>query len=132
MSLYLIIYGFVCLVFILGLLIYHTNLVITNTTTKEMLKLLWDNPFGNGFNRNFEYNFYNSLFPEIKKYSILDILRSGKKNDYEHKEFEKMKFLQHEFNYKNNNNFDNNNNINAKKRLNIDINKDIDEEAENK
>ena len=132
MSLYLIIYGVVCLAFILGLLIYHTNLVITNSTTKEMLKLLWDNPFGNGFNRNFEYNFYNSLFPEIKKYSILDILRSGKKNDYEHKEFERMKFLQHEFNYKNNNNFDNNNNINEKKRFNIDINKDIDEEAENK
>ena len=126
MSLYLIIYGIVCLAFVLGLLLYHTNLVITNTTTKEMLKFVWDNPFGNGFNRNLEYNMHNTLFPEIKKYSILDILRSGKSNDFNYKEFERMKFLQQEFNYKNDNN-----QINDNKRFNnIDINKDIDEEPE--
>ena len=126
MSLYLIIYGIVCLAFVLGLLLYHTNLVITNTTTKEMLKFVWNNPFGNGFNRNLEYNMYNTLFPEIKKYSILDILRSGKSNDFNYKEFERMKFLQQEFNYKNDNN-----QINDNKRFNnIDINKDIDEEPE--
>ena len=69
---------------------------------------------------------YNTLFPEIKKYSILDILRSGKSNDFNYKEFERMKFLQQEFNYKNDNN-----QINDNKRFNnIDINKDIDEEPE--
>ena len=142
MSLYLIIYGIVCLAFVLGLLFYHTKLVITNTTTKEMLKHLWKNPFGNSFNRNTEYNVSNTLRPEIKKYSILDILRSGKDNDFGFKEFEKMKFLQKEFNYQNapnnnmnNNNYDNiNNNDNKwwknntnRKVINIDPNNDINE-----
>ena len=60
-SLYLIIYGIVCMAFTLSLLFYHTTLVITNTTTKEMLKHIWNNPFGNSFNRNFDYNFFNSM-----------------------------------------------------------------------
>ena len=93
MSLYLIIYGIVCLAFVMGLLLYHTKLVCTNTTTKEMLKKLWDNPFGNGYNRNWEYNVQNTLFPEVKKYSILDILRCGKENDFEYKEFERQQML---------------------------------------
>ena len=118
-SLYLIIYGAVCLAFVLGLLFYHTNLVLTNATTKEMLKNLWDNPFGNGFNRSKRYNIDNTLLPEIKKYSILDILRCGKSNDFNYKEFEKLKFLQQEFNYKNrnNNNYFNNNNNNNNNNL---------------
>ena len=141
-SLYLIIYGAVCLAFVLGLLFYHTNLVLTNATTKEMLKNLWDNPFGNGFNRSKRYNIDNTLLPEIKKYSILDILRCGKSNDFNYKEFEKLKFLQQEFNYKNRNNnnvFNNNNNNNNnnfhrhninRKVINIDPNNDINEVPE--
>ena len=111
MSMFLIIYGIVCLAFVLGLLFYHTKLVCTNTTTKEMLKKLWNNPFGNGYNRNMEYNVINTLDPEIKKYSILDILRNGKENDFEYKEFEKQKLFQQEFNYHNLNpdNLDNHN-----------------------
>ena len=111
MSMFLIIYGIVCLAFVLGLLFYHTKLVCTNTTTKEMLKKLWNNPFGNGYNRNMEYNVINTLDPEIKKYSILDILRNGKENDFEYKEFEKQKLFQQEFNYHNLNpdNLDNQN-----------------------
>ena len=104
MSLYLIIYGIVCLAFVMGLLLYHTKIVCTNTTTKEMLKKLWDNPFGNGYNRNWEYNVQNTLFPEVKKYSILDILRCGKENDFEYKEFERQQMFQQEMN--NNNNID--------------------------
>jgi len=87
MSLYLIIYGIVCLSFTLALAYYHTLLIFTNTTTKEVLKFLWKNPFGNPFNRKWDYNMYNTLSPEIKKYSILDILRSGKRNKYITKEF---------------------------------------------
>ena len=154
MSLFLIIYGIVCLAFVLGLLFYHTKLVCTNTTTKEMLKRIWKNPFGNGYNRNMEYNVINTLNPEIKKYSILDILRNGKENDFEYKEFERQKLFQQEFNYHNlnpdnldnhnlndlsnnywkarngnekNNNMNNNNNINNNRRrkvFNIDPNKD--------
>ena len=81
MSLYLIVYGIVCLAFTLALVLYHTKLIFTNTTTKEVLKLLWENPFGNPFNRKWDYNMHNSLSPEIKKYSILDILRSGMRNN---------------------------------------------------
>ena len=81
MSLYLIVYGIVCLAFTLALALYHTKLIFTNTTTKEVLKLLWENPFGNPFNRKWDYNMHNSLSPEIKKYSILDILRSGIRNN---------------------------------------------------
>ena len=116
--LYLIIYGVVCLAFVLGLLLYHTKLVRTNSTTKEMLKYLWKNPFGNGFNRNLSYNILNSLNPEIKKYSLLDILRNGKNNDFEHKEFEKMQFLQQQLNYQNNNNMNNTNNTNNPNNIN--------------
>jgi palmitoyltransferase ZDHHC9/14/18 len=81
MSLYLIIYAIVCLAFTLALALYHTKMIFTNTTTKEVLKFLWKNPFGNPYNRKWDYNMYNSLSPEIKKYSILDILRSGKRNN---------------------------------------------------
>jgi hypothetical protein len=150
MSFYLIIYGIVCLAFVLGLLFYHTKIVCTNITTKEMLKKLWDNPFGNGFNRNWEYNTQSMLLPEIKKYSILDILRCGKENDFDYKEFERQQLFQQEMNNNNNNenyNFNeisknyieaknaenknfsniNNNNNNFKKRrrvINIDPNND--------
>jgi palmitoyltransferase ZDHHC9/14/18 len=115
-SLYLIIYGIICLAFTLGLLFYHTKLVCTNTTTKEMLKFVWNNPFGNSFNRYFDYNMTNTLFPEIKKYSILDILRSGKKtNNFDLKELERQRILQEQFSHKNfrnnNNNYNNHNNV---------------------
>ena len=143
-SLYLIIYGILCMAFTLGLLFYHTALVINNTTTKEMLKFVWNNPFGNSFNRDFNYNLYNSLLPEIKKYSILDILRNGKR---ERREIDIQNFYPQQnydnnidnFNYNNNNNnFNNNynnNNLNTsmvpslmnkdKKIINIDPNMDI-------
>ena len=108
MSLYLIIYGIICLAFTLGLLFYHTRLVFTNTTTKEKLKFIWNNPFGNSFNRNFDYNMLNTLLPDIKKYSLLDILRSGKKtNNFNLKEQERQRILQQQFSH---NNFINNNN----------------------
>ena len=141
-SLYLIIYGILCMAFTLGLLFYHTSLVFNNTTTKEMLKFVWKNPFGNSYNRDFNYNINNSLLPEIKKYSILDILRNGKK---EKREIEKQNFYFQQ-NYDNNisnyntNNNDynqnyNNNNMNTsmvpsliskeKTIINIDPNTDI-------
>ena len=103
-SLYLIIYGAICLAFTLGLIFYHTKLVFTNTTTKEMLKDTWDNPFGNSFNRDVDYNFDNTILPLTKKYSILDILRNGNNNDSLYKEMERKKFLQAEFNYQNQHN----------------------------
>ena len=106
MSLYLIIYGIICLAFTLSLLFYHVILVSSNTTTKELLKKVWNNAFGNPFNRNFEYNLYSAMLPEIKKYSILDILRNGKKINNSER-FERERFLQYK--YQNRNGFNNNN-----------------------
>ena len=54
---------------------YHIKLIFDNITTKEDLKNCWDNPQGNPFQRGKKLNSKNSLFPEIKKYSILSILR---------------------------------------------------------
>jgi palmitoyltransferase ZDHHC9/14/18 len=143
-SLYLIIYCIVCMAFTLGLLVYHTSLVINNTTTKEMLKFIWNNPFGNYFNRNIDYNMRNTLCPLIKKYSILDILRNGKNTSFEKYEIDRQKLLQQQFMNRtinsnrtlNNTNFDNNNDnyinnnnnkfmdlpLNNKKVINVDPN----------
>jgi hypothetical protein len=74
-SLYIIIYNILILIFIFGLLLYHMSLILNNTTTKEDLKSSWDHPQGNPYQRGAKLNFSNSLFPEIKKYSILSILR---------------------------------------------------------
>ena len=141
--LYLIIYGILCMSFTLGLLFYHTSLIINNTTTKEMLKFLWKNPFGNYYNRDFDYNIQNSLLPEIKKYSILDILRNGKKERREieiHNFYPQQNYNNNIGDFNNNNMYDFNNNYNnknintsmvptlinkEKKVINIDPNQDI-------
>ena len=144
MSLFLIIYCAVCLAFTSGLLIYHTYLVIINTTTKEILKLTWKNSFGNPFNRYLDYNLNNVLFPKVKKYSILDILRNGKKPSEAEKK-ERLKWLsQHQYNkgtinYYNMNNYynnDMNNNYNNDMNEYINdmnnINSSLNEPNENK
>ena len=74
-SLYIIIYNILILIFIFGLLLYHIKLIFDNTTTKEDLKNCWDHPQGNPFQRGKKLNSKNALFPDIKKYSILNILR---------------------------------------------------------
>ena len=74
-SLYIIIYNILILIFIFGLLLYHMKLILNNTTTKEDLKNSWENPQGNPYQRAKKINCKNSLLPEIKKYSILNLLR---------------------------------------------------------
>ena len=89
MSLYIIIYSILILIFIFGLLFYHMKLIHNNSTTKEDLKNYWDHPQGNPYQRGKKLNWKNALFPEIKKYSILDILR---------KEINEVLFLSHDEN----------------------------------
>ena len=74
-SLYLTIYSIIALLFLFGLLYYHIKLISYNKTTKEDLKKFWNHPFGNPFKRSILSNWKSSLFPLIKKYSILQILR---------------------------------------------------------
>ena len=77
-SMYIIIYCSICLIFIGGLLFYHTMLIVNNATTKEDLKHQWKTPQGNIFKRKIMINIQNILYPVIKKFSILQILRMDK------------------------------------------------------
>jgi len=74
-SLYLIIYSILTMCFICGLLYYHSKLILTNTTTKEILRKIFNNKIGNPYKRNKSKNIMNVLCPIVKKYNILPILR---------------------------------------------------------
>ena len=104
-SLYIIIYCGLCMIFVTGLFIFHSRLILKNATTKEELKHFWENPQGNPYKRKSKKtNIYNSLFPLIKKYSLLDIFNMNKN-----------KII-------NNNDNDNDDN---KETINVSINKNI-------
>ena len=77
MSLYIIIYEIINMIFVTGLFIYHTKLVLKNITTKEDIKSFWKNPQKNPYFRNKKINIKNSLFPLKQKYSIIDIFQKG-------------------------------------------------------
>ena len=105
-SLYLIIYNIITMCFITGLLFYHCRLILINSTTKEELKDIFDNNYGNPYKRSICKNIKNVLCPKTKKYSIIDILsgnigeicdyNNGDENDdnkpiYKNKEFKNNK-----------------------------------------
>ena len=77
MSVYIIIYEAISMIFVTGLFIYHTKLVLRNITTKEDIKGFWENPSGNPYDRNKKLNYKNSLFPILQKYSLIDIFKKG-------------------------------------------------------
>ena len=78
MSLYIIIYEGLVMIFVTGLFIYHTKLVLKNMTTKEDIKKFWENPQGNPYIRNLnKINIQNSLFPIKQKKSVIDIFKKG-------------------------------------------------------
>ena len=78
-SLYIIIYCGLVMIFVTGLFLYHSKLILKNATTKEDLKHFWANPQGNPYTRKSKIiNIFNSLFPLINKYSLLDIFRINK------------------------------------------------------
>ena len=77
-SLYIIIYIFITMIFTFKLLFFHIQIVLRNKTTKEELKHYFENPFGNPFKRNFSYNFINTIFPKKAKMSLIDILKYNK------------------------------------------------------
>ena len=78
-SLYIIIYCGLCMIFVTGLFIYHSKIIIKNVTTKEDIKHFWINVQGNPYSRKTKKkNIINSLFPIIKKFSLLDIFSTTK------------------------------------------------------
>ena len=72
-SLYIIIYIILTMIFTTGLLFYHIRIVKNNMTTKEELKKLFMNPYGNPFFRSTKKSFNFVLFPKLSKNSIIDI-----------------------------------------------------------
>jgi hypothetical protein len=74
MSLYLILYVILTMIFTTGLLIYHIRIVKNNMTTKEELKKHFLNPFNNPYKRSTKKNFSTVLFPKVGKRDLKDIL----------------------------------------------------------
>ena len=107
MSLYIIIYEGIVMIFVTGLFIYHTKLILQNMTTKEDIKFFWKNPQGNPFFRTYKkINIINSLFPQKQKKSLIDIFKEGFRKDISlEEEKEKIKIeIQPEEEENNNNN----------------------------
>ena len=78
MSLYIMIYEGLIMIFVTGLFIYHSKLIFRNITTKEEIKFFWENPQGNPYFRtNKKINLINSLFPLKSKRTIFDIFKKG-------------------------------------------------------
>ena len=66
-------YIILTMIFTTGLLFYHIRIVKNNMTTKEELKKLFMNPYGNTFFRSTKKSFNFVLFPKLGKNSIIDI-----------------------------------------------------------
>ena len=105
-SIFLMIYIGLSMVFTTGLLIYHTKIIKQCLTTKEQLKKFYRNPIGNPYCRSQKENFINALFPKIRKESCLEIMRKNKNNYY--KQFELREKIRKEEEEKNKQNIDKN------------------------
>ena len=86
-SLYLIIYVLLTMIFTTGLLFYHIKIVKNDMTTKEELKKFFKNPFGNPYQRGMTNNFSTIIFPKIGKKNLMDILNINKEIYEKQKEY---------------------------------------------
>lgn len=75
-SIYIVIYCCLAMLFITGLFFYHTNLVVNNITTKEGLKKLYENVLGNPFKRSCCFNCRNVIRRKIPRKNIIFYLIS--------------------------------------------------------
>ena len=116
MSLYIIIYEGLVMIFVTGLFVYHTKLVLKNMTTKEDIKKFWETPQGNPYFRNDKkVNIRNALFPLKQKKSVIDIFKEGFFNSFplkEEKKKIKVKIVENEEDDKSQNMIAHNNNPN--------------------
>lgn len=76
-SMFIIIYCGLSMIFTTHLLLYHTGLIIRNLTTKEELKKFYNNVFGNPYRRSCHLNCKMVLCPVKHKKSILDIFKDN-------------------------------------------------------
>ena len=89
---YIFIYICITMIFTTELLFFHVKLILNNMTTKEELKKIFVNPFGNKYKRNISWNFKNIICPKKAKMSLVDILNYNKEMyDRQQKYFNKKK-----------------------------------------
>ena len=79
MSIYIIIYTFITMIFTTELFFYHIILALNNITTKEELKKLFKNPFDNPYTRSIGKNLKFIICPKKAKMSLVDLLRYNNK-----------------------------------------------------
>ena len=72
-SLYIVIYILISMIFTTELFFYHTSLIFNNMSTKIEIKHYTKNPFGNKYARSKSWNIKNVLFPQRPKKSLFDI-----------------------------------------------------------
>ena len=137
MSLYIIIYEGLVMIFVTGLFIYHTKLVLKNMTTKEDIKKFWENPQGNPYTRNNKKtNIKNALFPSKQEKSVIDIFKEGLFNLIQLKEKKEKIIVEIQQNEENKNinvqDNNNNNNNNSPRRIENNNNNERNENTYNK
>ena len=91
MSLYIFIYVCITMIFTTELLIFHMRLVFKNKTTKEELKKIFNNPFGNLYERSKSLNFNNVIFPKNPKLSLIELLNINNKMYQSQKKYNEKK-----------------------------------------
>ena len=70
-SLYIVIYILISMIFTTELFFYHTSLIFNNMSTKIEIKHYTKNPFGNKYARSKSWNIKNVLFPQRPKNHFL-------------------------------------------------------------
>ena len=65
------------MIFTTGLLIYHFGLIRHNLTTKEELKNVYNNPFGNPFKSSIFKNIKSIICPLVSRPSLLEKMRAN-------------------------------------------------------
>jgi hypothetical protein len=80
-SLFLVIFGLLSMIFTTGLFIYHTNLIIKNLTTKDEINGTYDNSMGNPWNQGIKRNIKRILCPKVQQPSLLTIIKGNFRRD---------------------------------------------------
>ena len=86
-SIFIVLYSGISMIFSTALFIYHSKLVSGNITTKEEKKKLFENLYGNPFLKGSVLNNWKDvLFPIHGKLSVVDIIKKKQKENMERKE----------------------------------------------
>lgn len=86
-SIFIVLYSGISMIFSTALFIYHSKLVSGNITTKEEKKKLFENLYGNPFGKGSVLNNWKDvLFPIHGKLSVVDYVKKKQKENMQRKE----------------------------------------------